>query len=184
MKNVDGGIVKDVFPFMGNTATIGMWSGGKWGPQNQFVVHQFRNHSLVGYWQVMGVDIIHRRDAVFFLAPQGSVLSLAKDDILIFGEGAYTILPVKETDLPIERDRAVEVGEQRFHGVALWVQGRVQDILFFHEEGKGLIERNGIQPVWSRDRRFSFQPSFSEEDMPAKGLSRKGLLYGVDLTQN
>jgi hypothetical protein len=164
MKKVDGGLVKEVFPFpvgKDRIAVVGVWSGGKWRPHTKYFVQQFRNQSLAGIWPVVGVDMITGRDAVLILSSEPQNPSLAKGDILVFGEGSFTILEVKETDLAIDSDRAIEVGIHRYHGVALVENSRVEKIIIFHET-EATIERNPSQPVWWGNRQFSLQVIFSE----------------------
>src|SRR5215510_14787593 len=57
--SVDGGIVKDVVPFFRSgrqLAVVGVWSGGSWSSSMPESVRQYRGNTLVGVWQMGGVE--------------------------------------------------------------------------------------------------------------------------------
>jgi len=158
MEIIDGGLVKDVikFPFSDNQVAVsGVWSGGSWNAKEELFVNQFRNGSLLGTWQVAGVDTISHRDAILILSPKGNPYPLEANDILVFGEGFYKIFPVINTDLPIDTHRAVEVGERQYHGIAIFEDVTVEKIIFFHSQ-RETMENQTTLPVWWRGQEFSF----------------------------
>src|SRR5688572_26072528 len=92
MPIVDGGIIKSSVPVWGESRRVavqGVWTGGVWHPSTKAVLRQYRGTTLVGVWQVVGVDIPSRQnsDAVLLLEPEGHVLAPQEDDITVFGEG-------------------------------------------------------------------------------------------------
>ena len=162
---VDGGIVKDVAPFFRagrQLAVVGVWSGGSWSPSTKEVVRQYRGNTLVGVWQIRGVEYPARQqtDAVLLLEPQGEALSPRADDVLVFGDGVFSRLPVVDSTLALESDAAVEVGEMRYHGVAQVREKRIEAIWLFHRVD-AVIDRHAMQPMWWRGQQFSIHLQLS-----------------------
>jgi hypothetical protein len=156
---VDGGIVKNVVPFFRSgkqLAVVGVWSGGSWSPSTKEIVLQYRGNTLIGVWQIVGVDypVRQQTDAVLLLDPQGEALSPLADDVLVFGDGVFSRLPVVESPLTLETDAAVEVGEMRYHGVAQVREKRIEAIWLFHQVD-AVIDSNVVQPLWWRGKQFS-----------------------------
>ena len=157
--SVDGGIVKDVVPFFRSgrqRAVVGVWSGGSWSPSTKEIVRQYRGNTLIGVWQIVGVDypVRQQTDAVLLLDPQGEALPPLAGDVLVFGDGVFSRLPVVESTLTLETDAAVEVGEMRYHGVAQVHDKRIEAIWLFHQVD-AVIDRNEVQPLWWRGKQFS-----------------------------
>jgi hypothetical protein len=155
---LDGGLVKDAVPFplsQNRIAVSGVWSGGNWDTREKFIVRHFRNEILIGIWQVAGVDKIAHRDAIAILSPEGNPHPVRSGDILVFGEGTYKIFPVMHTDLPIDTDRAVEVGIQRYHGIAVFEKEIVTKIICF-SPSRVTVENTASLPLWWRGRKYSF----------------------------
>jgi len=156
---VDGGIVKDVVPFFRSgrqLAVVGVWSGGSWSPSTQAIVRQYRENNLVGVWQIGGVEYPARQqlDALLVLEPQGAALPPLAGDVLVFGEGVFSRLPVVESTLTPESDAAVEVGEKRYHGVAQVRDKRIEALWLLHQVD-AVIDSNEVQPLWWRGKQFS-----------------------------
>ena len=156
---VDGGIVKDVVPFFRSgqqLAVVGVWSGGSWSPSTQEIVRQYRGNTLIGVWQLGGVEYPARQqgDALLLLEPQGEALPPLAGDVLVFGEGVFSRLPVVESTLTPESDAAVEVGDRRYHGVAQVREKRVEAIWLFHQVD-AVIDSREVQPLWWRGKEFS-----------------------------
>ncbi len=180
---LDGGLVKDVirFPLSHNQfAVSGVWSGGNWNIKEKLVARHFRNEILIGIWQVAGVDKIAHRDAVVILSPKGNPHPIKSNDILVFGEGPYKILSVMHTDLPIDVDRAVEVGINRYHGIAIFENGTVTKIIFFGVPGEPV--ENTTLPVWWRGHKYFFiaKPDL-ESDIEELALILKKLLQELEM---
>lgn len=155
---LDGGLVKDAVPFPlshNRVAVSGVWSGGNWNTREKFIARHFRNKILIGIWQIVGVDKIAHKDAIVILAPDGDPHSIRAGDILVFGEGTYKIFPVMHTDLPIDTDRAIEVGMNRYHGIAVFEKGMVTKIICF-SASRVTIENTTTLPVWWRGHEYSF----------------------------
>jgi len=164
---VDGGIVKDVVPFFRSgqqLAVVGVWSGGSWRPSTQEIVRQYRGNTLVGVWQMGGVESPARQqvDALLLLEPQGEALPPLAGDVLVFGEGVFSRLPVVESTLTPESDAAVEVGERRYHGVAQVREKRVEAIWLFHQVD-AVIDSREVQPLWWRGQEFSARLQLFED---------------------
>jgi hypothetical protein len=158
---INGGIVKSVVPFFRSErqrAVVGVWSGGAWSPTEKEVVRQYRGKTLVGVWQIRGVDYPARQHAsvVLILEPQGEALEPLADDVLVFGEGVYSHLLVAKSDLVLESDAAVEVGHGHYHGVARVRAGRIESIVLFHQID-AVIDRHEIHPLWWRGKQFAAQ---------------------------
>jgi hypothetical protein len=158
---MDGGIIQNVVPFFRSEhqrAVVGVWSGGRWSPTAKEVVHQYRGKTLVGIWQLKGVDYPARQPAraVLILERQGEALEPLAHDILVFGEGVYSQLSVADSDLTLESDAAVEFGNGRYHGVAQVHDGRIESVLLFHQIDAA-IDRHEIHPLWWRGKQFSVQ---------------------------
>ena len=156
---IDGGIVKGVVPFFRSDrqiAVIGVWSGGIWSPSAKEVVRQYRGNTLVGVWQIVGVDYPSHQlsDAILLLEPQGDALPPLEDDMLVFGEGVFSRLQVEESTLSLESDAAVEVGKMRYHGVAHVRDKQIDSIWLFHQVD-AVIDSSEIQPIWWRGKEFS-----------------------------
>jgi hypothetical protein len=157
--SVDGGIVKDIVPFCRSgrqLAVVGVWSGGSWSPSTQGIVRQYRGNTLIGVWQIGGVEYPARQrvDALLLLEPQGEALPPLAGDVLVFGEGVFSRLPVVESTLTPESDAAVEVGDRRYHGVAQVREKRVEAIWLFHQVD-AVIDSREVQPLWWRGKEFS-----------------------------
>jgi hypothetical protein len=110
----------------------------------------------MGVWQIVGVDypVRQQTDAVLLLDPQGEALSPLAGDVLVFGDGVFSRLPVVESTLTLETDAAVEVGERRYHGVAQVREKRIEAIWLFHQVD-AVIDSNEVQPLWWRGKQFS-----------------------------
>lgn len=135
---VDGGVVKKVLPLSSaasdRIAVVGVWSGGEWSQQDQIWLQQFRAGTSLGQWKVVGVTLPSGHDTILQLAlPEARALP-NEGDILVFGQGSFTILDIATTALPIKTNKAVEVGHQRYHGVALTENGVSRRIIVFHSE--------------------------------------------------
>jgi len=155
---MDGGIIQKVVPFFRSEpqrAVVGVWRGGTWSPTAKEVVHQYRGKTLVGIWQLKGGDYPARQPAraVLILERQGEALEPLANDILVFGEGVYSQLSVADSDLTLESDVAVEVGNGRYHGVAQVHDGRIESVLLFHQVD-AVIDREERQPIWWRGKQF------------------------------
>jgi len=155
---LDGGLVKDVilFPHSHNQfAVSGVWSGGNWNIKEKFIVRHFRDEILIGIWRIVGIDKIAHKDAVAILSPEGNPHPIKSNDILVFGEGYYRIFSVTHTDLPIDTDRSIEIGTNKYHGIAILENGTVTKIIFFIAPGE-TIENTITMPVWWRGHKYSF----------------------------
>jgi len=180
---LDGGLVKDAIPFPlshNQFAVSGVWSGGNWNAREKFIARHFRNRILIGIWQVVGVDKIAHKDAVAILSPEGNPHPIRSGDILVFGEGTYKIFSVMHTDLPIDTDRAVEVGISRYHGIAVFEKGMVTKIICF-SASRGTIENTTTLPVWWRGYKYSFmvKPDI-ESGTEELALILKNLLQAIE----
>lgn len=165
IKKIDGGIVKEVILLsiagQKRIAVTGVWSGGKWGAHDQFSVRVFRKGVLLDTFQVVSVQMIAQRDAILILSPDQKACLPAKGDLLLFKEGAFTMRDVYTTNLPINRDGAIEIGYQHYHGIAIAEQGAIHKIIFFHPVGAGL-DPGEQQPVWWQGEQFSVQMAVQE----------------------
>jgi hypothetical protein len=151
MPAVDGGIIKSTLPSWGSprrVAVQGVWTGGVWEPSTKAVVRQYRGNILVGVWRIAGVDIPSRQhsDAVILLEPQGGVLTPQKNDIIVFGDGMFSKLPVIESELVLESDSPIQLGVEKYHGIALVINKMVDSILLFHRPDS-LIESKPLQTI-------------------------------------
>jgi hypothetical protein len=90
-------------------------------------------------------------DAILLLEPQGEALLPLAGDVLVFGEGVFSRLPVVESTLTPESDAAVEVGERRYHGVAQVRDKRIEAIWLFHQVD-AVIDSNEVQTLWWREQ--------------------------------
>ncbi len=156
MSEINGGIVKQIFPVSAHPGAIlvdGIWSGGTWGLENQFLVRQFKNHVDVGVWHITRVTLVKGRDVMLTLMRETSYDSLDKGDILVFGEGNYTVLETNETNLHLDTDRAVQFGKEHYQGVALTENGQITKILLFHNKEVSL-DLAGKQPVLFKGQEF------------------------------
>ena len=161
MKNtvhkVDGGVVKKVLPLSSTAsdriALVGVWSGGEWNPHDQIWIQQFRAGISLGQWKVVGVTLLSGHDTILQVAlPEARPLP-DEGDILVFGQGSFTILDIAATTLPIKTNKAVEVGRQRYHGVALTENGVVRRIIAFHNK-LATIAPELIQCIWWQERPY------------------------------
>ena len=106
---VDGGIVYKVFKFPkrpgkpDSLAIKGVWTGGTWLPNAQFTIQQYRKQQFIRSWKVVGVDLITRPSVDTALIVQLDVNSpsIEQGDIVLFGEGTFTIFDVAHSDLPL-----------------------------------------------------------------------------------
>jgi hypothetical protein len=164
MKNtagkVDGGIVTKVLPLSSTVsdriAVVGVWSGGRWDPQEQIWIQQFRAGISLGQWKVVGVTLLSGHDTILQLAlPEARPLP-AEGDILVFCQGSFTILDIATTTLPIKTNKAVEVGRQRYHGVALTENGIVRRMIVFHSD-LATIAPEVVQCIWWQDRPYQVE---------------------------
>jgi hypothetical protein len=159
---VNGGLVKDAIRFPRSDklmAVRGIWSGGQWAPQKNILVYQYREQMPLGIWQMVGVDSLSGSDVALILSPFQENVFLAKNDVLIFGEGAYTTLPVSETTLPTDSDCSIEFGA--YHGIALLNRTPAQ-VIIFHQDLELTLTRSDWQPVWWRGKAFSIRVSSNQ----------------------
>ena len=158
MTRVDGGIVSQVSQFPGDKGRIavsGVWSGGRWTPGTDLLVQHYREKLLLGVWRVTGIEIMSRaaKSPLLLLLPVRQSVSPQEDDIFVFDNGVYSILPISETDLPVRSSSAVELGGNRYHAVAKVGQVSVNEIIVFHEP-EAAIDRTASQPVWWRGKQY------------------------------
>jgi hypothetical protein len=152
MPAVDGGIVKSSMPSWGSprrVAVQGVWTGGIWEPSTKAVVRQYRGNTLVGVWRITGVDIPSRQysDAVILLEPEGGVLTPQKNDIIVFGDGVFSKLPIIESELVLESDSPIQLGVEKYHGIALVINKKIESILLFHHPDS-VIESKPLQTIF------------------------------------
>lgn len=160
VSKVDGGVVKKVLPLSSTAsdriALVGVWSGGEWDPQDQIWIQQFRDGFPLGQWKVVGVTLLSGHDTILQVAlPEARALPV-EGDILVFGQGSFTILDIATTTLPIKTNKAVEVGRQRYHGVALIENGAVRRIIVFHNK-PATIAPEVVQCVWWQGHQYSIE---------------------------
>ncbi len=156
MNEINGGMVKQIFPVStphGAILVEGIWSGGTWGVENQFLVRQFKNQVEAGTWRIARVTLVKGKDVMLTLIPETFGVPLDKGDILIFGEGNYTVLDVKETNLPFNTDRAIQFGNEHYRGIALAKNEQITKILLFHSKEVSL-DLVGKQPVLFKGQEF------------------------------
>ena len=165
---VNGGIVKASAPWprdKSKTALKCVFSGGKWTPDANWVVTQYRNYRKLGRWRVASVGYFSgfNTDTLLVVAPDhGGEYTFQAGDVLVLGHGTYTELEFGDTDLSLMANASLEIGPERHRGVALlsesptseWVKPK--RAVMFHKEGAKLPE--GSSTVWWRDR--SYQASF------------------------
>ncbi len=163
---VNGGLVKDALPFplkAGRIEARGIWSGGQWSPQKKLLLYQYRDHLPLGIWQMVGINRLSGHfDMSLILVPLKENAGLSKDDVLIFGNGFYTILPIYETTLPSDKDCSIEIGHH--HAIALFSKVPSQ-IMIFHKELTLEFLKENWQPVWWRGQEFSIRISSSFEEI-------------------
>ncbi len=135
MPAVDGGIVKSSMP--------------SWGSPRRVAVQGVWRNTLVGVWRITGVDIPSRQysDAVILLEPEGGVLTPQKNDIIVFGDGMFSKLPIIESELVLESDSPIQLGVEKYHGIALVRNKRIDSILLFHHPDS-VIESKPIQTIF------------------------------------
>ena len=153
---VNGGLIKEIVHFPDSIERIavkGIWSGGQWAPEEELLAYQHRNQTYLGVWRVVGVDRM-ASDVLLILSPTQQNGSLTKDDILVFGEGLYTILEISETTLPSGKDCAIEFGHEHYHGIALLSRSQQPKLILFHPPGAKL-PKGDMQSVWWRGQEFS-----------------------------
>lgn len=152
---VDGVRVESVLARPGGIAVTGTWSGGVWQPMTSQTLQHYRNHQLLGIWRIDGVDVIlgPGRNPIIFLSPIEDHDTIKPGDVLILGEGVYTIIPVRRTDVPA--GAAVEIGASRIHAVTEGKDNRTTQLLVFHSVDAA-IERTSELRGWWRNKRVRF----------------------------
>jgi hypothetical protein len=130
-------------------AVQGVWTGGIWEPSTKAVVRQYRGNTLVGVWRMTGVDIPSRQysDAVILLEPEGGVLTPQKNDIIVFGDGVFSRLPIIESELILESDSPIQLGVEKYHGIALVINKKIESVLLFHYPDS-VIESKPLQTIF------------------------------------
>ena len=159
---VDGGLVHKVFKFPkrpGKADSLvirGVWTGGTWSPNTQFMLQQYRKQQFISSWKVVGVDLITRPtiDTALIVQLDRHSPSFEQDDILVFGNGTCTIFAVKGADLPLTCTSAVQVGSPQYHAIAkVDKQLGVTQFIVFHAPDV-ILSSQDIQVVWWNNREY------------------------------
>ncbi|MGB0386597.1 MAG: hypothetical protein ACPGWR_17445 [Ardenticatenaceae bacterium] len=155
---LNGGIVKASAPWARDKSKVairGVFSGGKWSPEADLVVTQYRDYRKLGRWRVVGSGHLSgvATDRLLIVAPESDGAPFSANDVLVFGDGTYTTLSVSDAELPLRADGSVEVGPERYRGVALLNgSSELTRVLIFHERGAALPK--GLTSVLWREKEY------------------------------
>jgi hypothetical protein len=170
MPTVDGGIIQSSVPLWGESRRVavqGVWTGGVWHPSTKTILRQYRGTTLVGVWRIVGVDIPSRQysDAVLLLEPEGNILPPQQDDIAVFGDGTFSRLPIRESEVTLSSATPVEFSTEKYHGIAVVKDRRIDYILLLHKQDS-LIENRPDQIIFYDNKPYTVKiglPHFSGE---------------------
>jgi hypothetical protein len=171
MKIIDGAIVLGSMPFPrgdGKVAVRGIWTGGDWKPGDQLLVHHFNEQIFAGTWKISGIDLVSGipRETVLILSPVTKPQPIRSGDILIFGQGAFSIFRVQQSKPPIEASMILDVGERGSCRALARASAEGQmEVLVFHEVGLDL-ELASFRVARKDSEVFKVELSYVETQYP------------------
>lgn len=177
MTAVDGAIV--IQPVTGGRqGSLGIrsvWSGGAWQPGEHKMVRHFRARLPLGVWRIQAVEVLSRGSGtVLWLEPLTREASFREGDVLVLGDGRYSVLEVQQTSLPTADLIPVELGRQHYHALFRRTNG-TQELFVFHESDAAL-DQGAVHPIWYRDQEYQVQLAggrYHGEVFPVEMIAQK-----------